>query len=271
MTVYEKSIVPLIESLYHTFTPLEKNIGDFFIRNTEEMDFSSRNIASHLFVSEASLSRFAKKCGFHGYREFIYEYKLSLAANKELSVSDFGTFELNTYQELLNKSRSLIDHAQITRIAELLSSKKRVYVYGRGSSGLAAMEMKLRFMCIGLNIEAITDSHILKMNSVILDKDCLVIGISVSGQTEDIISALKEAKKREAFTLLMTANREKSFSDFCDDILVFASKEHLEWGNIISPQFPVLVMLDILYSRYLATDEQHKKELHAYAVQSLQI
>ncbi len=43
-------------------------------------------------------------------------------------------------------------------------------------------------MRIGLNIEAVTDSHIMKVNSVILDENCLVIGISVSGQTDDIIS-----------------------------------------------------------------------------------
>ena len=63
---------------------------------------------------------------------------------------------------------------------DMLSKKKRIYVYGKGSSGLAAMEMKFRFMRIGANIEAITDEHIMKMNSVLLDGDCAVIGISVS-------------------------------------------------------------------------------------------
>lgn len=42
--------------------------------------------------------------------------------------------------------------------------------------------MKLRFMRIGVNIEAITDEHIMKMNSVLLDGECGVIGISISGK-----------------------------------------------------------------------------------------
>ena len=79
MSLNKHKIIPLIESYYHTFTPLERTIADFFIHNTEEQDFSSRNISGLLYVSEASLSRFAQKCGFHGYREFIYEYKQSLA------------------------------------------------------------------------------------------------------------------------------------------------------------------------------------------------
>ena len=75
--------------------------------------------------------------------------------------------------------------------------------------------MKLRFMRIGLNIEAVTDSHIMKVNSVILDENCLVIGISVSGQTDDIISSLKAAHQHGAYTLLMTARQDKSYQDFC--------------------------------------------------------
>lgn len=47
------------------------------MKNEEKMDFSAKEIAKHLFVSEASLSRFAKKCGFRGYREFIYQYEES--------------------------------------------------------------------------------------------------------------------------------------------------------------------------------------------------
>ena len=79
MSLNKHKIIPLIESYYHTFTPLERTIADFFIHNTEEQDFSSKNISGLLYVSEASLSRFAQKCGFHGYREFIYEYKQTVS------------------------------------------------------------------------------------------------------------------------------------------------------------------------------------------------
>lgn len=90
-----------------------------------------------------------QKCGFHGYREFIYEYKQILKPDEEETVSDFDIQEFNTYQELLNKSSALLDNSQITRIVNLLVSMPRVYVYGRGSSGLVAQEMQLRFMRIG--------------------------------------------------------------------------------------------------------------------------
>ena len=270
MSLNKHKIIPLIESYYHTFTPLEKTIADFFMHNTEEEDFSSRHISGLLYVSEASLSRFAQKCGFHGYREFIYEYKQNLIPEPEDASPTFEISEFNTYQELLNKASALLDKQQITRIVRLLASKPRVYVYGRGSSGLVAQEMKLRFMRIGLNIEAVTDSHIMKVNSVILDENCLVIGITVSGQTDDIISSLKAAHLRGAYTLLMTARQDKSYQAFCNETLIFASMEHLEYGNIISPQFPILLVLDVLYAQYLQIDRNKKEALHEYTIQTLQ-
>lgn len=72
MERYKKNIIPHIEAIYNSFTPLEKGIADFFISNKGEEDLSSKNVSTHLYVSEASLSRFAKKCGYNGYREFIF-------------------------------------------------------------------------------------------------------------------------------------------------------------------------------------------------------
>lgn len=82
MEYYVKSVVPIIESNYNNFTMVEKNIADFFIHNHEKMDFSAKTVAAKLFVSEASLSRFAKKCGYRGYREFVYQYEETLVGKK---------------------------------------------------------------------------------------------------------------------------------------------------------------------------------------------
>ena len=268
MEHYEKTIIPLIESVYDTFTVLERTIADFFIHNTKKMDFSSKNISQLLFVSEASLSRFAKKCGFKGYREFLFRYEQNLLGEAPVT-DDFTKQVLNTYQELLNKSYALVDEAQMGRITDIISSKKRVYVYGRGSSGLAGMEMKLRLMRIGVNIEAITDSHVMKMNSVLLDESCAVIGISVSGKTLEVMDSLRAAKGMGATTILMTSHKEKVYHTFCDEILLMAVKEHLDNGKAISPQFPILVMVDIFYAHFLQTDKLHRETLHEYTLNAL--
>ena len=49
--------------------------------------------------------------------------------------SDQIKMVLNDYQELLNKSYSLMDENQIGRIVDIISEKKRIYVYGREVPG----------------------------------------------------------------------------------------------------------------------------------------
>ena len=131
------------------------------------------------------------------------------------------------------------------------------------------MEMKFRFMRIGANIEAITDEHIMKMNSVLLDGDCAVIGVSVSGKTEAVLESMKIAKKCGAKVILMTAHTGKKFLEFCDEIMLFALKENLEQGKAISPQFPILIMVDMLYSQMLQLDEYRRETLHEYTLEAL--
>ena len=108
MSYYRKTIVPNIEAHYENLSAVEKNIADFFISNEEDMDFSSRHISSMLYVSEASLSRFAKKCGYKGYREFVFKYKESFG-EKDHQITGQMREVFDSYQELLNKSYNLAD------------------------------------------------------------------------------------------------------------------------------------------------------------------
>lgn len=268
MNIYERTIISIIKANYNNFTSLEKIIADFFIHNKKDLDFSSKHIASLLYISEASLSRFSQKCGFKGYREFIFNYKGSFSEN-EKSVADLTKLVFNSYQELLNKSFKLIDEIQMKAIAKMLTQKHKIFVYGMGSSGLAANELEFRFMRLGLNIKAISDSHVIKMNSVLVNEDCLVIGITISGRTKEIISSLKTAKEYGASTILITANKSSKLLNICDEILLVGTIQNLEMGNVISPQFPILVMFDIVYTYFLNIDLCSKSELFSNTVSAL--
>lgn len=253
----DKSIIPLMETLYSNFTNTETTIADFFIHNNKKQDFSAESVSSKLFVSKASLSRFAQKCGFKGYREFVYRYEQTF--NEEIqNVGKLKKNVLSTYQKLLDKSYTLTDEAQLKRISEMLLKYKKVYVYGIGSSGIVAMEFKIRFMRLGLNVESVVDAHIMQMNSVLIDEDTLVIGFTVSGKTKIVLNSLKEAKLRKAKTIIITSNNDFSLHDFCDEIVLIAVTKNLAIGNVISPQFPMLVVVDILYSHFLNSNYNEK-------------
>lgn len=269
MEYYVKSVVPIIESNYDNFTNVEKNIADFFIQNRKKMDFSAKTISENLYVSEASLSRFAKKCGYRGYREFIYQYEENFVEKQE-SITGNTRSVLNAYQELLNKTYSLVDEAQIVRIARYLNQAERVLVCGKGSSGLAASEMEIRFMRIGVDIDSIIDTDLMRMQAVFQNERSMVFGISISGAKEEVLYLLKEAHRRGAKTVLLTAKNKDIFDEFCDEVVLLPSMKYLNHGNVISPQFPILVMLDIIYSYYIEKDKYVKEILHDNTLRALE-
>ncbi len=268
MKKYEKSVIPMIESNYENLTSVEKTIADFFINNKENRNLDAKSVANYLYISEASISRFAKKIGFTGYREFIYHYQSTFQEEK-IEVEEGTKVVLNTYQELLNKSYNLINEEQMNRITRLISGKKRIYVYGAGSSGLVAKEFKTRFMRIGLDVEAITDFHLLLMNAVRLHEDSLVIGISISGATKEIIDALYMAKEKGATTVFITSRNNKQFTKDFDEVVLTAVKQNLEYGNVISPQFPALIIIDIIYANYLKDDRRSKEAIYDATIESI--
>lgn len=257
----------MIVDSYDSFTSVEKAIADYFLSNNQKADFSSKAMKERLFVSEASLSRFAKKLGFKGYREFIYRYEENFYEEGKPISFEFQEV-LDIYRELLNEATNHVNEEQIKSFCEMLREAKHVIVLGIGSSGLAAKEMKFRFMRLGVMMEALERSDEMKMQSVILGNDSLAIGISLSGKKEDVIFSLKKASQGGAKTVLITANTTDKFP-YCDEIITVPSFNGLDAGHIISPQFPVLVMLDICYYYFYHNVAQMSSELHKRTVQVL--
>ena len=258
--IYEKSVIPIIESKYTLFTNTEKKIADYFLQCDANMDINIQNVAEQLYVSQASISRFAKKCGFVGFREFIFAY-LDSAIVKKPNGNSTTQNVFNTYQDLLNKAYSLLDNDQVQRIVKMLVNSKKVIAVGKGSSGYAASEMESRFVRVGLDIDSLTDSDRIRMQSVFLKDGDTVIAFSISGKTEDVIFLLKHAHDRGKKTIFFTAADNPHLHEFCDEVVLVASLEYLENGNLISPQFPMLLVLDLIYSEYINIDAVFKSAI----------
>lgn len=269
MGYYVKSVIPMIESNYNKLTPAEKTIADFFIHNKEKMDFSSRNISELLYTSKPTLSRFAKKIGYHGYKEFIYQYENTFVEKKE-NITGNTRMVLNAYQEMLNKTYNLVDEAQIGRIVGYLNKAERVLVCGCGSSGLSANEMEIRFMRIGIDVDSLKDSDMMKMSSVFQDRRSLVFGFSISGEREEVTYLLRESYMKGAKTVLFTANNGEEFSEYCSEVVLLSSLRHLNHGNVISPQYPILIMLDIIYAYYVEQNKYIREGMHDSTLRALE-
>ncbi|WP_296127817.1 MurR/RpiR family transcriptional regulator [uncultured Anaerococcus sp.] len=259
-----ESILPLIESKYEELTEVEKIIAEYFLE-TEDTDLTSKTVSNKLFISEAALTRFAKKLNLSGYREFVYKYQSSRQSNFKRK-KDIGLPVFDSYREILLKSYNLYNYKDYEKLAEAMLKVGRIYIYGVGSSGYLATEFAQRLIRLGLDAEAITDTHMLLLNSVRLKKDSLVMGISYSGKSIEVIDGLKKAGEKGCKTVLFVANDSEKWDQYFDFVILVAHKQNLEYSNIISPQFPTMIMLDILfkklYERRLTSGEVYMQSVN---------
>lgn len=260
MDEYAKSIIPIIEANYEKYTETERYIADYFLKQARPERLSAELVSKELSVSVASLSRFAKKCGFGGYREFAYEFRNSYVEKSAVEQQQ-SRLVLDTYQNLLNKIYSLLDEGQIHRIVTELKWARRVFVCGRGSSGLAAEEMATRFRWIGIDMTALRDNEDMRMQSVFLNRHDLMIGLSLSGTKSEILYMLDRGFQQGARTMLITGKNRQTYEDFCNEVLLVPSLQYLNHGNLISPQFPLLLMIDILYAAYVNDDRMRIEKI----------
>ena len=72
----KQDISTIIELHFEEMTDLEQEIARYFLQaDTINDDLSSQQVTQKLHISQAALTRFAKKCSFKGYREFIFKYQ----------------------------------------------------------------------------------------------------------------------------------------------------------------------------------------------------
>jgi DNA-binding MurR/RpiR family transcriptional regulator len=164
---------------------------------------------------------------------------------------------IQRYEMAVEKTREIVDNEQMIRIARCLDEKKRVFVYGVGSSSLVAREFEYRYVRLGLDVEALCDHNEISQNLTRVNSSCLVIGISLSGATTEVIDGLKNAHDKGAMTVLMTMVKTMKL-DYADEIVHLAHVKNLTVSHIISPQIPALIMVDVLYTHYINYDKDKK-------------
>ena len=256
-------IATIIDLHFEELTELEQEIARYFLQvDTIVDDLSSQQFTQKLHVSQAALTRFAKKCGFTGYREFVFQYQHQ--ANKQDTHSHkhspLTKRVLRSYSNLREQTQDLIDEAQLERVAQLIENAERVYFFGTGSSGLIAREMKLRFMRLGVVCEALTDQDGFAWTTSIMDENCLVLGFSLSGTTQSVLDSLLDAKEMGAKTILFTSAPNKNSQAYTETVLV-ASHSQSSYIQRISAQLPMLFFIDLIYAYFLEINRESKEKI----------
>ena len=256
-------IATIIDLHFEELTELEQEIARYFLQpETIQDDLSSQQVTQKLHISQAALTRFAKKCGFTGYREFVFQYQHQASKQDTHSHkhSPLTKRVLRSYSIMREQTQDLIDEEQLERVAQLIEDAERVYFFGTGSSGLVAREMKLRFMRLGVVCEALTDQDGFAWTTSIMDENCLVLGFSLSGTTQSVLDSLLDAKDMGAKTILFTSSPSKDCQAYTETVLV-ASHSQSSYIQRISAQLPMLFLTDLIYAYFLEINRESKEKI----------
>ena len=256
-------IATIIDLHFEELTELEQEIARYFLQaETIQDDLSSQQVTQKLHISQAALTRFAKKCGFTGYREFVFQYQHQASKQDTHSHkhSPLTKRVLRSYSIMREQTQDLIDEEQLERVAQLIDDAERVYFFGTGSSGLIAREMKLRFMRLGVVCEALTDQDGFAWTTSIMDENCLVLGFSLSGTTQSVLDSLLDAKEMGAKTILFTSSPSKDCQAYTETVLV-ASHSQSSYIQRISAQLPMLILIDLIYAYFLEINRESKEKI----------
>ena len=256
-------IATIIDLHFEELTELEQEIARYFLQaETIQDDLSSQQVTQKLHISQAALTRFAKKCGFTGYREFVFQYQhqASKPDTHSHKHSPLTKRVLRSYSIMREQTQDLIDEEQLERVAQLIDDAERVYFFGTGSSGLIAREMKLRFMRLGVVCEALTDQDGFAWTTSIMDENCLVLGFSLSGTTQSVLDSLLDAKEMGAKTILFTRAPNKNSQAYTETVLV-ASHSQSSYIQRISAQLPMLILIDLIYAYFLEINRDSKEKI----------
>ena len=256
-------ITTIIDLHFEELTELEQEIARYFLQaETIQDDLSSQQVTQKLHISQAALTRFSKKCGFTGYREFVFQYQhqASKPDTHSHKHSPLTKRVLRSYSIMREQTQDLIDEEQLERVAQLINDAERVYFFGTGSSGLIAREMKLRFMRLGVVCEALTDQDGFAWTTSIMDENCLVLGFSLSGTTQSVLDSLLDAKEMGAKTILFTSAPNKNSQAYTETVLV-ASHSQSSYIQRISAQLPMLILIDLIYAYFLEINRESKEKI----------
>ena len=222
-----------IKMLYDKMGGAEKRVADWLIKNPGKIiSLSISELAEECKCGEATLVRFARRLGFSGYQELKISFareegstKIADGISKKDSCIEIFEKVSNDIYCSLEMTKKSLDSESLETAAKMIMNANKIVIYGLGNSSAVALDFQHKLMRLGYNAIAFSDNHMQSISASHLTKKDVVIGISHSGSSKDIVDALKIAKENGAFSISITNNGKSPIVKQSDVALYTASNE----------------------------------------------
>ncbi|UTW48173.1 SIS domain-containing protein [Bacterioplanoides sp. SCSIO 12839] len=186
----------------------EVKVAEYVLKAPEQvMHMRIVDLAQEAQVSEPTIVRFCRGIGCNGFQEFKVRIAQEMAVANNIgqfaiaeddSIEDICDKIADTTIQRLHQVKSQLKTKQVAQAANAISAARRVEFYGFGASGAVATDAQHKFFRLQVATAAYSDPHMQSMSAVTLGEDDVVVAISQSGRTKDLLHTVQLAQQHGA-------------------------------------------------------------------------
>lgn len=252
-------IVPFIEQQLSELRGKERTLAQYILANPETViHMSISELAKKSGASTATITRFSRRLQCNGFPDLKMKLSTDLSHNSKIGVYQdivqgnplskiVSAIEANHLRSISDTTK-LIDMQHLSLAIDRLNQARKIDIYGVATSGVIAQDFYQKLIRIGKMATAFDDSHMQITSASSLNESDVAIGISYSGETCEIIDALRCAKQNGAFTISLTKLGKSTLSTEADVALFSSSLEAGMRRGDMASRIAQLHMIDILFT-----------------------
>ncbi|MFZ5816616.1 MAG: transcriptional regulator HexR [Bacillota bacterium] len=208
------NIVDRIRDNLHAYSNAERKVGEVLLARPEAViNMSIAKLAGLAEVSEPTVVRFCRSFGFEGFRDFKLRLAQELAAgvtyaHSELKPGDDAATYIRKVGrstiDVLSNVVTRLDPDHVEYAVATLTSAQRIEFFGFGASAAVAADAYHKFFRLGVPCAAHADSHMQCMSASTLGANDVVVAISHTGRSADLIENVRLARRSGATVIGIT-------------------------------------------------------------------
>ena len=244
-----------ISALRASLSPAEARVADAVLAAPAWVLQSTLSaVAARAEVSDPTVIRFCRSLGLDGYQTFRLRLAHSLGSgaaflhrgiDRNDSGADLAAKVFERAARTLRDVAGQLDANRLDAAIGLLAAARRIEFYGLGSSGIVAADARHKFFRLGLQAASYSDAHVHGMAATMLGADDVVVAISSTGRTIDLISSVELAREAGA-AVIAIAPPGSPLAQHCTVPLEIAVDEDTDVYTPMTTRLAQLTLIDAL-------------------------
>lgn len=262
-------VLTLINSRFASMSTSEKRVAQYIQSNPDGIAMLSlQALAENCGTSDATVLRFCRSLGYSGFQDMkstLIPELLRRGVNPtpELTDADPSAAYSARLAEDTRRTLSLLSQETMNVVAAALVGSSRNLIVGLAGSGGVGRIFADTLASAGVPAIAISDRVEIERACDTIKPGQVVIGISHSGETPEVVAALDRSRDRKAVTVAMTNYSPSSVEKAAAHVFLTSVAEGLLGSYSCHPRVLELVVLEMLMSSIagkLAADEPSRRE-----------